>query len=388
MRMILRALLLFIGLAASLAGCRTPTSQADKRLLAAEAVMQSHPDSALHLLQAIPHPEEFKGPDQGLYALLHTQAAFKNHLPVASDSLITIAVDYFSQTSDSLRKAWSCFYAGQVYRNLKDFPKAICYFHQAASAGENTGNYKFLDLLYYHWGLLIYQDKPGEERLEKLMKAPKQEYNNKTPKETDRYWSIDKLLVILSILAFIFTVTIEYLKKKKETILIIQSKNRFFMQSMLQLQQKLNKLLQTDQNIHDKEKELATYKAQLQTMKRQLLKMTEATKKIEKLSKLNHLQKNKSKADLLLSTQDKAELFEATNFCFDGFETRLRAQYPKLTDEDILLCCLLKMDINNQDIAILLEASDEALKKRKYRIKHDKIADMGNTSLADFLANY
>lgn len=56
-------------------------------------------------------------------------------------------------------------------------------------------------------------------------------------------------------------------------------------------------------------------------------------------------------------------LFDAMNFCHNGFEERLRVDYPLLTEDDIYICCLLRMEVCHSDIALLLDTNEEALKK-------------------------
>ena len=46
----------------------------------AESLMYEHPDSALHILQAIPNPEGLTGQAQVDYALLLTQAKSRNRI--------------------------------------------------------------------------------------------------------------------------------------------------------------------------------------------------------------------------------------------------------------------------------------------------------------------
>lgn len=61
-----------------------------------EGYMDVCPDSALLLLEQIPHSEELRGKQRADYALLLTQARDKNYLDsLQSDSLIKIAVDYY-----------------------------------------------------------------------------------------------------------------------------------------------------------------------------------------------------------------------------------------------------------------------------------------------------
>lgn len=80
-----------------------------RELQAVERVMGTHPDSALSLLRKISSPDRLHGRNRAYYALLLTQAYYKNYLPVTDDSLIRIAADYYASGSDSLRKSQSYF---------------------------------------------------------------------------------------------------------------------------------------------------------------------------------------------------------------------------------------------------------------------------------------
>ena len=54
------------------------------------------PDSALNLLKGIPEPEKLWGESQATYALLMTQAMDKNYMKFSSDSLIALALNYYT----------------------------------------------------------------------------------------------------------------------------------------------------------------------------------------------------------------------------------------------------------------------------------------------------
>lgn len=74
-----------------------------------ERYMDVYPDSALLLLEQIPHPEELRGKQRADYALLLTQARDKNYLDsLQSDSLIKIAVDYYKDDGVKAGKALFC----------------------------------------------------------------------------------------------------------------------------------------------------------------------------------------------------------------------------------------------------------------------------------------
>lgn len=59
--------------------------------------MAEYPDSALIFLESIPFPQKLSRADRALYALLLTQARYKNYITLDDDSLIKVAVDYYGK---------------------------------------------------------------------------------------------------------------------------------------------------------------------------------------------------------------------------------------------------------------------------------------------------
>ena len=96
--------LLLCFLTFSIAGCWEGKDTA-ATLTEAEALMYTSPDSALQMLEAIPHSERLTGREQADYALLLTQARSRCRIIATSDSLIRIATDYYLYTDDNNRKA-------------------------------------------------------------------------------------------------------------------------------------------------------------------------------------------------------------------------------------------------------------------------------------------
>lgn len=129
-------------LVCSCAGCGTKQDGevALRELTRAENVMFDYPDSALHILQAMPVPA---GKEQhALWCLLTTQAAYKQFLPIPSDSLIRIAYDYYRNTDDIRRKAMAALYMGGVNYDLGRADEAIQYYLEAKTEVEKTDDYK------------------------------------------------------------------------------------------------------------------------------------------------------------------------------------------------------------------------------------------------------
>ena len=100
-------------------------------LLQAEALMYTHPDSALQMLEAIPDPEKLTGQEQADYALLLTQARSRCRITATSDSLIRIATNYYRHSDDHARKATAFLYLGDVYMDMENHTEAIKALKQA-----------------------------------------------------------------------------------------------------------------------------------------------------------------------------------------------------------------------------------------------------------------
>lgn len=157
--MVLTLLLCFLTF--SIAGCREGKDTA-ATLTEAEALMYTSPDSALQMLEAIPHPERLTGREQADYALLLTQARSRCRITSTSDSLIRIATDYYLHTDNNNRKATAFLYLGDVYMDMKKYTEAIVPLKQAEEALEDT-EFRIQSLVYSNLGYL--NRKSGNYRL-------------------------------------------------------------------------------------------------------------------------------------------------------------------------------------------------------------------------------
>ena len=86
----------------------------------AEKIMSQHPDSVLTLLSTIQDVNDLSEKDRAMYYLLLTEAQNKTYVKPTSDSLITIAVEFFDKTEDWGRKAKAWYYRGRINQDLGD----------------------------------------------------------------------------------------------------------------------------------------------------------------------------------------------------------------------------------------------------------------------------
>lgn len=100
-----------------------------EKLKFAEEQIWEQPDSVLKVLETIPIPETLRGKEQADYALLLTQAQYRCNVPVTSDSLINIAVEYYKDKNVDKRAA-ALLFKGEVFRGMKKDEDAMLLFKQ------------------------------------------------------------------------------------------------------------------------------------------------------------------------------------------------------------------------------------------------------------------
>ena len=109
MAILIRTLLILLALTgAVLTGC-TPASTREA-LARADSIMVAAPDSALAILDALDPATLNSDGKMARYALLRSQATHKAYLPLDNDSLIGLAVDYYTSSGDEVSLIKSFYY--------------------------------------------------------------------------------------------------------------------------------------------------------------------------------------------------------------------------------------------------------------------------------------
>ncbi len=138
-------------------------STVEQWLNRAEACMEVDADSAYRCLQYIADAEEWDDEQRARYALLHTQAMHKCHIPLEDDSLINTAVAYYADSRDRHRLALSLLYKGLVHKQCGEVAQAIEAFVGSEQAFDGVEDNQYKALLYSHYAsLLMKQEMYGE----------------------------------------------------------------------------------------------------------------------------------------------------------------------------------------------------------------------------------
>ena len=135
--------------------CHRDTDALNMTFSKVEKCMDICPDSALNLLKGIHDPEKLWGESQATYALLMTQAMDKNYMKFSSDSLIALALNYYTITQTSpIMYAKALFYHGRVMLELDKEEEALKSFLAAKDVYERTKDHKMLALILEEIGMI------------------------------------------------------------------------------------------------------------------------------------------------------------------------------------------------------------------------------------------
>lgn len=207
---------------------------------------------------------------------------------------------------------------------------------------------------------------------------------------------------LIAICMAVLTVAVIFFYKRREEKRKLaeqmRSKDDLMKEMRLQLQEKtidlhaaqekiIEKETALDKELSQREKMRSEYSSKEAAMRKEILRHSEIIRKMEQLNKMSQQDKIQSRS-VVLSDEEQDNLAEVINICYNNFTDRLWKKFPTLTKADISLCCLIKIGISNSNMLYLLETNKVALKKRKNRLKHDKMGMDENDSLDEFIMEF
>lgn len=164
---------LIISIITSLISCthnKNYTTTFQPELAKAEAIMYRYPDSALHILQGIQPDNPSDNEQYATWALLMTQAQYKNQIE-QSDSLINIAYSYFINQDNAQRKALALYYKGILCHESHHAEDALSFYLEATAEIGKTNDYQLGFLINSEIGLMYLYRKLNDYAMEYFEKA-------------------------------------------------------------------------------------------------------------------------------------------------------------------------------------------------------------------------
>jgi len=137
----------------------------------AEKIMETNPDSALHILQKIHPNQALTDADRALYGLLLFQALEKSNKPLKPDSVISFSLQYYQSVNNKPRLATSYFYKARLYKVAQRFDDATLLYLKALDLIQNSKDYYLLGKIYSDMGDICSIQIDYTEALKKYQEA-------------------------------------------------------------------------------------------------------------------------------------------------------------------------------------------------------------------------
>lgn len=99
------------------------------------------------------------------------------------------------------------------------------------------------------------------------------------------------------------------------------------------------------------------------------------------------LLKNQNKQGAMHLKEEEWEIIiKNTDVCFNQFTDRIKTQFPQLTDEEVRLCCLIKMEISILLLSEIYHIAKTSISRKKIRLKEKMgVEDM---TIDDYIRNF
>ncbi len=114
----------------------------------AEAILNTHPDSALSLLSSINKDKLGDNEEKARYALIMSMALDKNYIDTTSFDVLQPAIDYYLYKGSADERLRTLYYQGCIFLNKSDFDMAMeCYLKAADLKDECKDTITYANLL-------------------------------------------------------------------------------------------------------------------------------------------------------------------------------------------------------------------------------------------------
>ena len=120
----------------------------------AEKLIETAPDSALHILRHL-SPHKYKSDkNRALYGLLMIQALDRKHFPLKPDSLLDFSIEYYQNNKDGDRLATSYLFKGRTCKYASQYEKAMTFYLKALDEANESNNDLLLGRINMDMGVI------------------------------------------------------------------------------------------------------------------------------------------------------------------------------------------------------------------------------------------
>lgn len=314
----------------------------------AETQIWEKPDSTLRILEQISSPENLKGKEQADYALLLAQAKYRCNIPVLSDSLINITIDYYKEKEDSNRKGTTYLYEEDVLNKLQ------LKYNTAATLRQNA--------------------------------------------EIRMKWY---LTITIGVVAFIALIPIYFYilkiyRKQKEKELSQHKQKSFRLQTRIDT---LQTMVEEKENLYHREKEKTLH--EINSLQKEKEKKDTRIKQLETMFRAKDISISSADAEALqtflriteqkeyIPAANRENLHHWLNIAHQNFATRLNDKFPSLTGREKDICYLTALGLPLETVALILDVQPRSIERYICRICEKLgFAKKSKESFIDFIIAY
>ena len=155
--------------------CDRSARHVTEHLSQAEELIWAAPDSALHILESISTSRHLTGKEQADYALLLSLAQYRCYIPVSSDSLINLAIEYYKDKNDADKKGAAFYVKGCILEEYtKGIPNALLAYKEAEMCIPDMNEKRYVARIYSSLGYInkkSFHFDPAKEYYQKAVQA-------------------------------------------------------------------------------------------------------------------------------------------------------------------------------------------------------------------------
>ena len=296
-----------------------------------------------------------------------TYTEMGDYAPAEKFLLLSVAYGGTDSTTTYLALA-------DLYTRKGEYPKARAYIEKVPLDGgvlyqsyileKELGNYGLaLDYceryMSFADSVSLLKDRTNLRKVEKRYESAKL-LNRNTVLEL-RYSRIVAAVVVLSVLLS-FGIYV-YLKKQKKEKARLKRKQEMATKSL-----------------QEKEFELQGLAGKIKDFRKNVLEETDIYRKImHNARSIEDARKNP------LTKEDWQTLYGALKTTYPLFKQEMERMFPGLTEEEKHFCCLLKLGLNNQQLAIFLDILSTSVDRRRYRIRKKGNIENTQTTLEEII---
>lgn len=306
--------------------------------------------------------------------------------------------------SSKLRASRNFYLKAQAFENLRQVDSAL-YYYRKAEQGYSPAIASLASSRLMHYYLSLHDVQKAFDSMKKSQlldeslllhiesevdiaqfkrtQLENELYQIKLKRQQQQLWLLASLLGLVLLLAWIIFF---YLRIKRERALAevrLQNKKVEEEARILRYQNELLK----------KETEISLLREKEAWQMSKVADLREALfRRLSFYSKLPSLQGDRAAGThekIRLTDEEWKEITESVDAVFDDFTRRLHESFPALTPKDVIFCCLVKLNVNMQDLSDIYCVSKAAISKRKFRLKTEKLGITDeHLSLDDFLKDF